>query len=99
MTPLRLIAATCLAATASLICVVTLPLVGPDTTPGLWLMTIGIAAGLVSIVSAVLAIASLTPVHAPYGPPDVPYEPLPRPRAYVVRDALPVASYELEAGQ
>jgi hypothetical protein len=99
MTLVRLLAATCLGAAASLICIGTLPLVGFDTTPGLWLMTTGIAAGLVAIVSAVLAIAVMLPVQAPYSLPDAPYEPLPRPRVYVVRDALPVASYELEAGQ
>lgn len=56
MNVLRLTAATLASATASLICIATLPLAGYESTLGLWLMTIGIAAGLLAICAAVLRV-------------------------------------------
>ena len=89
MTVLRLLGATLTSATASLVCVVTLPLVGIDTTAGLWLTTLGIAAGLLAICAAVLAMVALLPPQ----PLTAPQEPQrPSVRVSVVRDALPAAT-------
>ena len=89
MTVLRLLASTLTSATASLASVVTLPLVGIDTTAGLWLTTLGIATGLVAICSAVLAMVALLPPQ-PLTAPQKPAKPIVR--VSVVRDALPTAT-------
>jgi hypothetical protein len=95
MTPLRWTAIALTAALLGLTCVAILPIAGYTTTAGLWLTYTMVASGLTTVATVVFAMAALTPPHTPTAP----YEPLPTPRAYVVRDALPVASYELEAGQ
>ncbi len=89
MTVLRLVAATLTNATASLACVVTLPLVGIDTTAGLWFTTLGIATGLTAICTAVLTMVALTPPQPLTAPPE---PPRPAVRVTVVRDALPTTT-------
>ena len=88
MTPLPLIATTCAGAITSLACVATLPLAGYDTTAGLWLMSVGIVAGLTCVVAAVFTMVALMPPVAPTSPQETAQERL---RLTVVREQLPTA--------